>query len=77
MTFRATDADGVNPVVVGSDLLLSAPGVDEIYARINSGGTTSFLRDARGQYDRTDGCKRRDDGQLQLRGIWEDGALRG
>ncbi len=37
--------DGLNPVTMGSNFMLAGAGLDEIYARINASGTTSFLRD--------------------------------
>ncbi len=37
--------DGLNPVTMGSNFMLAGAGLDEIYARINGSGTTSFLRD--------------------------------
>ena len=37
--------DGQNPAMIASNLLLAGEGLDEIYAQINSSGTTSFLRD--------------------------------
>jgi RHS repeat-associated protein len=37
--------DGQNPAMISSNLLLAGAGIDEIYAQINSSGTTSYLRD--------------------------------
>jgi RHS repeat-associated protein len=37
--------DGQNPAMISSNQLLAGAGLDEIYAQINSGGTTSYLRD--------------------------------
>jgi RHS repeat-associated protein len=45
---NAYSYDGLNPVKVNSDFLLGGQSLDERYARINSGGTTSYLTDALG-----------------------------
>lgn len=37
--------DGQNPAMISSNQLLGGTGLDEIYAQINSGGATSYLRD--------------------------------
>jgi RHS repeat-associated protein len=37
--------DGQNPAMISSNQLLAGTGLDEIYAQINSTGTTSYLRD--------------------------------
>jgi RHS repeat-associated protein len=37
--------DGQNPAMISSNQLLADSGLDEIYALINSAGTTSYLRD--------------------------------
>jgi RHS repeat-associated protein len=37
--------DGQNPAMMSSNQLLAGSGLDEIYAQINSTGTTSYLRD--------------------------------
>jgi RHS repeat-associated protein len=40
--------DGMNPALVNNDLMLDGLGLDEIYARITSTGTTSYVSDALG-----------------------------
>jgi RHS repeat-associated protein len=37
--------DGQNPAMIASSQMLAGAGLDEIYAQISSGGTTSYLRD--------------------------------
>jgi RHS repeat-associated protein len=37
--------DGQNPAMISSNQLLAGAGLDEIYAQVNSSGTTSYLRD--------------------------------
>jgi RHS repeat-associated protein len=37
--------DGQNPAMISSNQMLAGSGLDEIYAQINSSGTTSYLRD--------------------------------
>ncbi len=37
--------DGQNPAMIASSQMLAGAGLDEIYAQINSSGTTSYLRD--------------------------------
>ncbi|HXA47237.1 MAG TPA: RHS repeat-associated core domain-containing protein, partial [Burkholderiaceae bacterium] len=37
--------DGQNPAMISSNQMLAGTGLDEIYAQINSTGTTSYLRD--------------------------------
>jgi RHS repeat-associated protein len=37
--------DGQNPAMISANQMLAGPGLDEIYAQINSSGTTSYLRD--------------------------------
>jgi RHS repeat-associated protein len=37
--------DGQNPAMISSNQMLAGAGLDEIYAQINSSGTTSYLRD--------------------------------
>ncbi len=40
--------DGINPVTINSDFMLGGLSVDEVYARVNSTATTSYLTDALG-----------------------------
>jgi RHS repeat-associated protein len=40
--------DGINPAVANGDFLLQSLGLDEIYARINAAGATSYLHDGLG-----------------------------
>ena len=40
--------DGINPVAISGNLQLGSPNVDDVFARVGSGGTTSFLRDGLG-----------------------------
>lgn len=37
--------DGQNPAMISTNQMLAGAGLDEIYAQINSSGTTSYLRD--------------------------------
>jgi len=37
--------DGHNPAMISTNQMLAGSGLDEIYAQINSSGTTSYLRD--------------------------------
>jgi RHS repeat-associated protein len=40
--------DGLNPAVVNNDFMLEGLGLDEIYARVDVSGTTTFVPDALG-----------------------------
>jgi len=37
--------DGQNPAMISTNQMLAGAGLDEIYAQINSSGTTSYMRD--------------------------------
>ena len=40
--------DGINAVSVSGNLLLGGLGIDDMFAQVGAGGTTSYLRDALG-----------------------------
>jgi RHS repeat-associated protein len=40
--------DGMNSVLVNGNLMINGPGIDQVYAQVASGGTTSILTDALG-----------------------------
>lgn len=40
--------DGANAVMVGGNVMLGTPGIDDLFARVSSGATTGYLRDGLG-----------------------------